>query len=174
MPDPDRGGKSRRQPGVQRRQPYGPHQRPDPRGVGHEDQRGPQVRLDRAVEQDQFGDQLQRDRHDAKAADMRIGHYRQKSRAILMRGAAGVREIGEAIEMQRAGHRDPRDEPRQRAGPRIDPRARPGGTGDERADHQPDRRKPAHRPCEILRICGHAWGRQARQELQREDEAFHG
>jgi hypothetical protein len=52
-------------------------------------------------------------------------------------GARRIGDVGEAIEMERAGHAHPDDQPGQRAGPRIDMGAKPTGARHNRADHPP-------------------------------------
>src|SRR3546814_20746709 len=61
--------------------------------------------LHRRMQQHGLGEKLEYDHSDAKAADMRIGQHGEQLVAVPMRRAACVGQIGEAIELERAGDR---------------------------------------------------------------------
>src|SRR3546814_7343935 len=75
--------------------------------------------LHRRMQQHGLGEKLEYDHSDAKAADMRIGQHGEQLVAVPMRRAACVGQIGEAIEMERAGDADPCGECEQGSDPGI-------------------------------------------------------
>lgn len=84
---------------MERRQEPGPDQRTDPRGEGYEDDRTPEFGLDRRVQQDQFGEELQPNGGHREAADMRISQDRQELVPVLVGGARCVGNIAESVEV---------------------------------------------------------------------------
>src|SRR3546814_10860126 len=91
------------------------------------------------MQQHGLGEKLEYDHSDAKAADMRIGQHGEQLVAVPMRRAACVGQIGEAIEMERAGDADPCGECEQGSDPGIEQRAHPRCSGNHCANRQPSR-----------------------------------
>ena len=164
---------ARAEPLMQRRQPARPAQRGDAGGEGDQRDREQRVPFHQRMEEHQLGDQLQGNRDNTKTADMRIVQHGQQSRLVLVRCAGRIRHVRQPVEMQRARHADPERQRGERAHPVVNRRPRPCRARHQRAHAQSGGGKPADRRGEILGSGGDGRHRQARHELDGEDQPLH-
>src|SRR3546814_19248746 len=95
------------------------------------------------MQQHGLGEKLEYDHSDAKAADMRIGQHGEQLVAVPMRRAACVDQIGEGIEMERAGDADQHGECEKGRDPGYEPSPHPPRSSNHTAHRHPNPPEPA-------------------------------